>query len=215
MKVKVCGMTEFNQIQSLEALKVDFAGMIFYRQSSRYADPQLSMHKADIRELRIKKVGVFVNADAAEIEQKMKDYGLDYVQLHGDETPKFCEEVKRFASVIKAIRVYNKIELPVLLDQFSNSCDFFLFDTDSKHYGGSGKKFNWSILENVDLPLPFFLSGGIDYQDAEKLKQFNHPYLFAVDVNSRFERTPGVKEMDKVQAFVANMKESDPTPESR
>ena len=156
MKLKVCGMTELNQLQTLEELGVDFAGLIFYEGSKRYVGDKLENQKSEIRNLKISKVGVFVNAAKEEITKTVKDYGLSFVQLHGDESPEFCRKIQQFVPVIKAIRISETTDLEVQLDKFENACDYFLFDTDSKQYGGSGKKFSWEVLKSVKINKPFF-----------------------------------------------------------
>ena len=104
--------------------------------------------------------------------------------------------------MIKAIRISEATDLEVQLDKFENVCDYFLFDTDSKQYGGSGKKFNWEVLQSVKINKPFFLSGGIGLQDIERVKAFQHPMLFAIDVNSKFETSPGIKDLKQVESFL-------------
>jgi phosphoribosylanthranilate isomerase len=202
MKLKVCGMAELNQLQTLEELGVDFAGLIFYEKSKRFIGEKLINQKSEIRNLKISKVGVFVNASVNEIEKAVKDYALSYVQLHGDETFEFCKEIKTFVPVIKAVRIGETTDLEPEMEKFENACDYFLFDTDSKEYGGSGKKFNWEVLQSVKINKPFFLSGGIGLQDIEDLKAFQHPMLFAIDVNSKFETSPGVKDLKEVESFL-------------
>jgi phosphoribosylanthranilate isomerase len=202
MKLKVCGMTELNQLQTLEELRVDFAGLIFYEGSKRYVGDKVENQKSEIRNLKISKVGVFVNPAKEEIAKAVDDYGLSLVQLHGDESPEFCREVQQFVPVIKAIRISEATDLEVQLDKFEIVCDYFLFDTDSKQYGGSGKKFNWEILQLAKINKPFFLSGGIGLQDTEEVKAFHHPMLFAIDVNSKFETSPGVKDLKQVESFL-------------
>jgi phosphoribosylanthranilate isomerase len=206
MKLKVCGMTELNQLQMLEEQGVDFAGLIFYDASKRYMGNKLINQKSEIRNLKIKKVGVFVNATINDIEEAVKDYGLSYVQLHGDESPELCKKIKEFVPVIKAMRINDETNLERELEKFEDTCDYFLFDTDSKQYGGSGKKFNWEILRSAKISKPFFLSGGIGLQDIEEVKAFHHPMLFAIDVNSKFEISPGVKDLEQVKSFMRNLK---------
>lgn len=202
MKLKVCGMTDFKQLQQLQEMAVDFAGLIFYENSKRFVGDKLSAHKLEIRNLQIKKVGVFVNAEVNNIEKEVKEYSLSYVQLHGDESAEFCREVKNFVPVIKAIRINDDSDLKKDLQVFEEACDYLLFDTDSKQYGGSGKQFNWESLKKCYIKKPFFLSGGIALEDIDKVKSFYHPMLFAIDVNSRFESTAGIKDMNKVEGFL-------------
>ena len=202
MKLKVCGMTSFEQLQKLDQLGVDFAGLIFYENSKRFVGNKLNTQKSEIRQLEIKKMGVFVNAGIDQIEKEVKEYGLSYAQLHGDESVEFCRAVRNFVSVIKAIRINEETDLEGDLKVFEAACDYLLFDTDSKQYGGSGKQFSWGKLQQANIKKPFFLSGGIGLEDVDKVKNFHHPLLFAIDVNSRFESEPGIKDMDKVEAFM-------------
>lgn len=206
MKLKVCGMTELEQIQTLETCGVDFAGLIFYEGSKRFVGSKSKNQKSEIRNLKIDRVGVFVNATIPEIEQAVKDYGLSYVQLHGDESPEFCKKIKEFAFAIKAIRINIKTNLANELEKFEETCDYFLFDTDSKQYGGTGKKFDWGVLQSAEIDKPFFLSGGIGLEDLAEVKAFQHPMLFAIDVNSRFEISPGVKDLQQVKTFLEQLK---------
>ena len=202
MKLKVCGMTSFEQLQKLDQLGVDFAGLIFYENSKRFVGNKLNSRKSEIRNLQIKKVGVFVNAGIDQVGKEVKEYGLSYVQLHGDESVEFCIAVRNFVSVIKAIRINEETDLEKELTAFEEACDYLLFDTDSKQYGGGGKQFNWERLKLSNITKPFFLSGGIGLEEVNKLKNFHHPMLFAVDVNSRLEIEPGIKDMDMVKAFM-------------
>lgn len=202
MKIKVCGITSFEQLQQLQDFKVDFAGLIFYEKSKRFVGDKLQNHKSEIRKLELEKVGVFVNADKTAIQNATDDYGLSYVQLHGKENAEFCEEVRKLVKVIKAIQVDRETKLREQLEQYRNACDYFLFDTATKNYGGSGLQFDWEILEEMEIVKPFFLSGGIGPGDVEKIQSFRHPELFAIDINSRFEVSPGTKNMELVKTFV-------------
>ena len=201
MKFKVCGMTSFEQLQKLDQMGVDFAGLIFYENSKRFFGRQVNDQKSEIRNLKIKKVGVFVNAKIENIKKVIKDYDLNYVQLHGNESVEFCKAVKDFIPVIKAIRINEESDFEKDLTFFEKACDYFLFDTDSKNYGGSGKQFNWERLKQANINKPFLLSGGIGLEDVDKVKNFYHPMLFAIDVNSCFETEPGIKDMGKVEKF--------------
>ncbi len=202
MKIKVCGMSSIEQLEQLDKLEVDFAGFIFYEKSARFVGEKLAQHKSAIANLQLKRVGVFVNEKIEKIEELVKEYKLDYVQLHGDESVFFCKEVEAFAPVIKAIRIGVDTKLEEYFYNYQDACTYFLFDTDSKQYGGTGKKFDWSLLKKVQIPKPFFLSGGIGPKEADELKIFNHPQLFAIDINSRFEIEPGVKNIPIVTEFI-------------
>ena len=205
MKLKVCGMTEFEQLQTLQELEVDFAGLIFYEGSKRFVGNKLNGQKSAIRNLKIKKVGVFVNATLNDIETAINDYSLSYIQLHGDESPEFCKEATKVIPIIKAIGISEETDLANELEKFEDACDYILFDTGSKQYGGTGKKFNWEVLQSTKISKPFFLSGGIGLQDIEEVKAFHHPMLFAIDVNSKFESSPGIKDLRQVKEFMKNL----------
>ena len=206
MKVKVCGITTAEQLQQLESLGVDFAGLIFYEGSKRYAHGKLSNKQSYIKDIGIKKVGVFVNADLDFINGLIQEYDLAAVQLHGDETPAFCNSLKDRIEVIKVFRISDTTSnLDALIAPFQESCHYFLFDTDTTSYGGSGKRFDWSVLESATINKPFFLSGGIGPDDMGILKSFKHPFLHAADINSRFETSPGIKDLELVKRFAHDL----------
>lgn len=204
MRLKVCGMTSVEQIRELDYLGVEFCGLIFYPKSPRFVK-KFHLSAIDLRnqKMKINKVGVFVNADAEEVLRTVDLWRLEMVQLHGDETPKFCEKLSGYITTIKAIRVGPSENIQRKLDQYSDSCDMFLFDTVGGQYGGTGEKFDWELLKQAEIPLPYFLSGGIALDDAFAVKEFNaiSKNLFAVDVNSRFEISPGVKDVNKIASF--------------
>jgi phosphoribosylanthranilate isomerase len=207
MKIKVCGITTVSQLKQLQELGADYAGLIFYPESKRYAYEKLKSQRAEIKNLKIRKAGVFVNAGMDFLKSCITDYGLSAVQLHGDETPEYCNALKGEVEVIKVFRIGDKaFDIDEQARLFENSCHYFLFDTDSAAYGGSGKRFNWAVLQNATIGKPFLLSGGIGPHDIEAVQQFRHPFLYAVDINSRFETTPGVKDMERVKSFVNNLK---------
>jgi len=159
--------------------------------------------------LNLKKVGVFVNASEEDINTQVELYGLDLVQLHGDETPAFCHHISSTVSVIKAFRItkYNEQNIDWMVKPYEECCDYYLFDTNRKGaYGGTGEKFDWKILQSNKINKHFFLSGGIGLDDVEKVKAFQHPFFYAVDVNSRIEAEPGVKDMEQVKMFVEQLK---------
>jgi len=202
LKIKVCGMRDPHNIRQLqEIVKPDFIGFIFYPLSKRYAGEL----KADFPDGAVfgetDKVGVFVNASMDEIIEVTQWLNPGFIQLHGDESPEFCKQVKeRGFRVIKAFQVSDR--LPSDLNAYMGSVDFFLFDTKSEGYGGSGKKFDWAILEEYDNRVPLFLSGGIgpdEVRDVIKLsKNLN---IAVVDINSRFESEPGLKNIDQIKQF--------------
>lgn len=209
MKIKVCGITRVDQLKQLDVLGVDYAGLIFFRQSARYMLDKLKTTDVQNLSLNLKKVGVFVNAPEEEINTQVELFGLDLVQLHGDETPAFCKHISSTVSVIKAFRItkYNEQNIDWMVKPYEEVCDYYLFDTNRKGaYGGTGEKFDWKILDRNSIHKPFFLSGGIGLADVEKVKEFHHPFFYAVDVNSMIEKEPGVKDMEQVKSFVQEIK---------
>jgi len=208
MRIKVCGMTQPDQLDQLADSGVDFAGFIFYPKSPRYVLRQMTTGQIK-KENRVNKVGVFVNAGIDDVLQMVDECRLHMVQLHGDETPKYCERVADYVSVIKAFRLSENDNIEWMIRPYMEACDMFMFDTMGAGYGGTGKKFNWSSLKDVEVGKPFFLSGGIEPGDEHELKAFsNEPVarsLFAVDINSKFEISPGLKDMNKVLEFAANL----------
>ena len=208
MNIKVCGITEMKQLQQLDGLDIDFAGLIFYKDSPRYIGDRISKSELKKADLDTKKVGVFVNPEIIDVLDAIDDYGLDAVQLHGDESPEMCEDLSSEVEVIKAFRVADGADIDKLVGPYDAVCDYYLFDTGGlkESFGGTGQQFDWSILTKAKIEKPFFLSGGIGVEDAAKIKAFNHPDFFGVDINSRFEKSPGVKDMGMVLGFKQAMK---------
>ena len=154
-------------------------------------------------------MGVFVNASVEEVIKAVDDAGLSMVQLHGDESPKTCERIAEYVSVIKAFRLRDDDQVMWKVKDYQAAADMFLFDTATAEYGGSGKKFDWKVLAGLKIGKPFFLSGGIGPEDAPKIHQFAaDPVaadLFALDINSRFETAPGVKDIQQVATFIQQL----------
>jgi phosphoribosylanthranilate isomerase len=217
MKIKVCGMTDIDQMHQVGELGVEFAGLIFYPKSPRYVVKH-GLKGQDVKKAKLKvyKVGVFVNAGYDEIMNQIDNYGLDMVQLHGHETPFECARVSDYIHVIKAFRFAENDHVEWTIKDYYQDTDMFLFDTgvpvskdereDPNLYGGTGRKFDWRRLRGLKVNKPFFLSGGIEPMDAPLVKEFmREPVakdLFVVDVNSRFELSPGVKDIGKVKQFM-------------
>jgi len=210
MRIKVCGMTQIEQVDKLADLGVTFAGFIFYPKSPRYVFKHMTTTQIR-KENNINKVGVFVNAPVEEVLHMVDECRLHMVQLHGDESPRYCEKIADYVSVVKAFRLSDNDSVQWMIRPFMDVCDMFMFDTMGSGYGGTGKKFDWTMLQGQTIGKPFFLSGGIEPGDEEKLKGFTEEpvakALFAVDINSKFELAPGIKEMDKVSVFARNLKE--------
>ncbi len=217
MRLKVCGLTQVDQVYELEGMGVSFGGFIFYPKSPRYVYHHLK--PTDIKSIKgnINKVGVFVNATEEEIVKTVDQCGLYLVQLHGDETPHFCERISNYISVIKAFRVSDKDHLEWRLKDYTDVADMYLFDTAGSTvsstgdavFGGTGKQFNWDLLKGKNISKPYFLSGGIGEDDTSNLKFFMQDKvakdLFAIDINSRFELMPGIKDMKKIKQFIATL----------
>jgi phosphoribosylanthranilate isomerase len=206
MKLKVCGLTQAAQMEEAYALGVDYVGMVLYEGSKRSLVPQLEREAAAIKELPVAKVGVFVNERCDRILELVEELGLTSVQLHGDETPEFCHTVRQRVNIIKAFRIGPDTDIDALVKPYHDVCDFFLFDTHSDAYGGSGESFDWSLLEKALVDKLFFLSGGIGPDDVQKLRDFYHPFHYGIDINSRFETRPGEKDFDRLRHFVEEVK---------
>lgn len=201
MKVKVCGIKTLENIQLINNLRPDMVGLNFYEPSVRYLHENSATTKAFNNLNRdILKVGVFVNADLETIIEKTDHYNLDYAQLHGDEDEAFCKKVKQVIPVIKVFRINESFNWNIL-NSFK-FVDHFLFDTATKNYGGSGKKFNWTELLDREIEVPFLLSGGIGPDDAEVLKSISHPSFIGIDINSKFEIEKGVKSDRLLEKFM-------------
>ncbi|MBP1652295.1 MAG: Phosphoribosylanthranilate isomerase [Bacteroidetes bacterium] len=200
MQLKVCGITRKEDLDKLVELGVHYAGFIFYEKSPRFVGNRLDART--VRETKgILKVGVFVNAPLEQVKQLIGSYGLHLVQLHGDEDPAYCAALQALVPVIRAFRIGEDVNWDKLA-AYVPVTNYFLFDTAAgKAYGGTGKLFNWELLHTYPLDHPFFLSGGIGPEQLEDLLAFEHPALFAADVNSKFETAPGVKDMVSVQQF--------------
>lgn len=204
LTIKVCGMREKENILELSSVHPDFVGLIFYDKSKRYAG--LTDPKNIVIPNGIKKVGVFINSTNEEILKIIEQYALDLIQLHGDETPDQCKSLQKAGiKIIKAFSVDENFDFKKL-DSYESFVDYFLFDTKGKEYGGNGITFNWEVLSHYKLNIPFFLSGGIDLQHVEKIKNLKHTQFFALDLNSRFELEPGLKDVNKIKYFIENLR---------
>jgi len=211
MRIKVCGMTIPEQVNQLGDLGVDFAGFIFYPKSPRYVFK--NMTTIELKRIRnINKIGVFVNTPIDEVLAIVDECNLHMVQLHGDESPKYCEKLADYISVIKAFRLSENDNIEWMTRPYLDVSDMYMFDTIGAGYGGTGKKFNWNLLNGVTVGKSFFLSGGIEPGDENNLREFiKQPVakdLFAIDINSRFELSPGVKQIEMIKCFVEELKDS-------
>ena len=225
MKLKVCGLTKMDQIQELISLNTNFLGFIFYEKSPRFVLNHLSLD--EISEINHQgKVGVFVNETVEKLTEISEKSNLNFIQLHGDEDEEFIKRLRQMLNentkIIKVIRIgddktnfENEIKkITNIKSQISN----LLFDTDSKAFGGTGQTFDWQILNEIEIPIPYFLSGGISLENIKNLQNFvkvnmsenktltklNTP--FALDINSKFETEPGIKNLEKIKTFKSLLK---------
>jgi phosphoribosylanthranilate isomerase len=198
MKLKVCGMKYPDNIRQVARLQPDYMGFIFYTRSKRYVGEDFDLRNLLDLPRSTKTVGIFVNSTKAYVLQKAMKYQLDLVQLHGDESPGFCKELSGSVKLIKAFGLHRDFDLGVL-EEYKPYCDLFLFDTKSEGYGGSGKAFDWGLLEKYDNDVPFFLSGGLDLENVKALSKLKKLNLHGIDVNSRFEKAPALKDEKKLK----------------
>lgn len=203
LKLKICGMKFSENILEISQLNPDFLGFIFYNKSPRNFEGEIP----DLPN-EIKKVGVFVNVSSGEILQKAEQHNLDFIQLHGNESSQFCSEIQTVIPVIKAFSIDEDFDFGTL-NEYQNSCDYFLFDTKGKNHGGNGMTFDWSLLDNYKLDKKYFLSGGISLENAPKLLEFlktkSAESCFAIDINSQFENQPGLKNTAKITEFKSKL----------
>tara|TARA_B110000967_G_C18883699_1_gene562613 strand:- start:375 stop:1013 length:639 start_codon:yes stop_codon:yes gene_type:complete len=205
MKIKVCGLKYQENIFDIASLGPDYLGFIFYDKSPRYVDHELNIDILNQLPKTICKVGVFVNSEINYILDQVKNYQLEFIQLHGSESVKYCQELKEHGiKIIKAFQIEKGFDFNKIIP-FKKVVDYFLFDTKTNTYGGSGKKFNWDILEAYDNEIPFFLSGGISLEDANTIKNdllLKKLNIKALDINSCFETLPAVKNTTMVSNFI-------------
>jgi phosphoribosylanthranilate isomerase len=198
--LKVCGMRDPENIRVLGELRPDLMGFIFYPGSRRYAGKELDASVLKALPAGIQKVGVFVDADPEEVLQKALEYSLDFVQLHGGESPAYCSRLKGKLKIIKAFGLDTGFDFGSL-KEYVPYVNYFLFDTRTEAHGGSGQTFDWDLLKSYREETPFFLSGGIgpeEMKSASEIRQL-FPALLGLDVNSRFETAPGMKDIESLK----------------
>lgn len=217
MKIKVCGLREPENIKAVLGLGVDYIGLIFFEGSKRYVDDAgLQTWLRENEELfeHTAKVGVFVNAGMDILLNAVHDYQLDYVQLHGDESPGYCRELQllwsvstlRKAKLAKAFPIDRNFDFSITTD-YTDSCDLFVFDTGGQaEHGGTGVQWDWNKLEEYTGNTPFLLSGGIGPQDARRVRLLEHPSLMGLDLNSKFETSPAVKDTALLNTFFSDIR---------
>jgi len=202
LKLKVCGMRDSENINALSEVQPDFIGFIFHEKSSRNISEAVLTNTPE----NIDRVGVFVNKSIAFIANKIEQYHLDYIQLHGNESPKFCNEIKNLeVGVIKAFNISENFDFSSLIN-YEQQCDYLLFDAFGKQAGGNGITFNWELLTKYKGKTPFLLSGGIDYTMADEIKKITHQQFKGIDINSGFELEPAFKNIEKIKCFSDSIK---------
>lgn len=199
-------MRDPENISGVVAALPDYMGFIFYPKSKRFVGFEPSREVLAISPDSVQKVGVFVDETPDKVLATVQNWNLDVVQLHGHETPEYCRQIQNSGNtVFKAFSVDEAFGF-VTLEAYSGVCDYFLFDTKGKLPGGTGQKFNWQLLENYKGEVPFFLSGGIGSDDLDAVLNFSHPQLFGIDINSGFEISPALKDVEKVKAFMSGIR---------
>lgn len=199
--IKVCGMTDGENIRQTEQLGVDFIGFIFYPRSPRFL-----FEMPTYLPVRSRRIGVFVNESKDNILMYADRFGLDYIQLHGNESPEFCHNLQAAGmKLIKAFSIATPRDLSSV-SAYEGLCQYYLFDTKTPQYGGSGNQFDWTLLNRYTGNTPFLLSGGINQYSATAIRNFHHPRLAGVDINSRFESSPGLKDIGRIQTFISELR---------
>ncbi|HOY49614.1 MAG TPA: phosphoribosylanthranilate isomerase [Chryseolinea sp.] len=200
VKLKICGMRDANNIMEVASLKPDYFGFIFYPKSPRFvADDFILPVKLSPDILR---VGVFVNETSSAIIEKAKTYPLDYIQLHGSETPEQCQALRQLGlGIIKVFSVGDDFDFEIT-KPYKSVADYFLFDTKGKHHGGNASTFNWDLLKQYDQDIPFFLSGGLSPENMNEVAKLDGMNIHALDVNSGVEASPGVKDISKLKQLI-------------
>jgi phosphoribosylanthranilate isomerase len=206
MKIKVCGLKFMGNVEAVAALNPDFMGFIFYNRSPRFIDEVPGETLKNLPSSIIK-TAVFVNETADTINTLIDQYHFNAIQLHGNESPDFCNSFRDKVNVIKAFGVNEGFDFDQLID-YTDKVDLFLFDTKTEVHGGSGKTFNWSVLDQYKLNIPFFLSGGLSLDNLEEIKSIRHPQFYGVDLNSKFEVSPGNKNIGQLEKAFDIIKQS-------
>ena len=199
MIVKVCGMRDGDNIREVEQLSIDWMGFIFYPKSSRYVSEVPAYLPT-----KCKRIGVFVDASTDEIIKKIHDFSLDAIQLHGNESPEQISHLLSLTSQLSIIKAFNIATAEDLKStaSYTGLADYFLFDTKGPSVGGNGEKFDWSVLDSYEGETPFLLSGGIGPDDAARVSSFHHPKCAGIDLNSKFESAPALKDVTTLSRFL-------------
>lgn len=206
LKVKICGMTDLSNIEKISMLTPDYLGYIFFKKSVRYVGPKPDPAIFSVVPGDIQKVAVFVNEYYEKMIEISGKYGIEAIQLHGMESVETCNSLRIIGKTVIKVIPGDQIENKQLLQEYASVVDYFLFDTPVASYGGSGRKFDWSKIAELRSNVRFFLSGGICENDADQLKKMDFHSLYGVDINSRFESDPGIKDVSLVEKFLKNIR---------
>jgi phosphoribosylanthranilate isomerase len=210
MNIKICGITSMKEMQQLDGMDIEFAGIVFNRQSRYYLNERISGAELKAADLDICKVGVFVNAAYEEIMETVQTFGLDLIQFEGSEPASFCKKVSQDISVIKTFFIdgLQAEAIDELIQEFDDACDYYAFDTfKKKDFSGITSGFDWNALAGARIEKPFFVGGGISPEDAAQVTRFRHPDFFGVDLNCFFEKETGTKDMAQVLRFKHELKQ--------
>lgn len=201
--IKVCGMTEAANIRAVEQLRIDLMGFIFYPKS-----PRCLCEIPEYLPTRARRVGVFVNESKENVRMYADRFDLEYLQLHGNESPDYCHSLR--SQGMRLIKVFSIAQPKDLLGTkaYDGLCDYYLFDTKCPQHGGSGNQFDWFLLHRYQGLTPFLLSGGISPYSARAIREFHHPLLAGIDLNSRFEIRPGLKDVARLEQFLQQLSQS-------
>jgi phosphoribosylanthranilate isomerase len=206
MIIKICGMRDSVNIKEIAKLNPDWLGFIFYPKSKRYVGIDFNPEIVLSLMPDIQTVGVFVNEDFENLMQIAGRFHFSLLQLHGNESPEYCINAgKEGYKIMKAFGIHSEFDWNTL-NAYAHACDYFLFDTSTKNYGGSGQKFDWDILSKYNGNKPFLLSGGITPEDVQQIKQIKYPAFAGIDINSGFEIEPGLKDTNKAACFIKEIR---------
>lgn len=188
MNIKVCGITQLKQLQQLDGLNIDFAGLDFQKDSVRFIDDKIEGRELKESDFDIKKTGVFKDAEMIDMLDAIDNYGLDVIQLNGNENTEVCADLSEEVEVIKAFTIDGSVDIDEMIADYDDVCDYYLFTSE-------GKKFNWKIFSKAKIEKPFFVGGDISVDDVAAIKKIKHPDFYGININSHFEKEPGVKDM--------------------
>jgi phosphoribosylanthranilate isomerase len=207
MKIKVCGLRDSENIKAIVALEPDYMGFIFYKGTLRFVG-DIDAGVLNGIPSNIIKTAVFVNEDVEHINALINKYKFEAIQLHGNEGPEICAMFKGRVQVIKAFGISEEFDFEDLYS-YVDHVDYFLFDTKTNIHGGSGETYNWALLNNYRFDVPFFLSGGLSPENLASVKDINHPQFYGVDLNSKFEISPALKNIEKLDIAFDMLKQND------